>query len=102
MALALRLILLLLLAVALPARTAQAAPWRAQGAVKPEGEDDLDSQPTSKTETLGDAEVKPEGEGDLDSQPTSKTETLGDAEDWYRDMDYLEMLANGGLKQGQS
>ncbi|RMC16801.1 hypothetical protein DUI87_06395 [Hirundo rustica rustica] len=32
MALALRLILLLLLAVALPARTAQAAPWRAQGA----------------------------------------------------------------------
>ncbi|RMB88384.1 hypothetical protein DUI87_35251 [Hirundo rustica rustica] len=144
MALALRLILLLLLAVALPARTAQAAPWRAQGAVKPEGEDDLDSQPTSKTETLGDAEVKPEGEGDLDSQPTSKTETLGDAEvmdqksvhkeelpressgsvaasaaerkemadtntvtdadkaraDWYRDMDYLEMMANGGLKAG--
>ena len=32
MTLALRLFLLLLLAVALPARAAQAAPWRAQGA----------------------------------------------------------------------
>ncbi|RMB93112.1 hypothetical protein DUI87_30433 [Hirundo rustica rustica] len=74
MALALRLILLLLLAVALPARTAQAAPWRVQGA------------------------VKPVVAGDLDSQPTSKTEPLGDVEDWERDMDYLEMMVNGGLK----
>ncbi|RMC04897.1 hypothetical protein DUI87_18072 [Hirundo rustica rustica] len=72
MALAVRLLLLLFLAVALPARAAQAAPWQARRA------------------------AKPVGEGDLASQPTSKTEPLGD--DWERDLDYLEALVEDGLK----
>ncbi|RMB89118.1 hypothetical protein DUI87_34467 [Hirundo rustica rustica] len=42
--------------------------------------------------------AKPMREGDLDYQPISITEPLEDAEDWERDMDYLEMMANGGLK----
>ncbi|RMB88915.1 hypothetical protein DUI87_34681 [Hirundo rustica rustica] len=70
MALALRLILLLLLAVALLARNAQAAPWRAQGAAKILGEGDLDYQPTFRMGPLGDAEV-------MDQKSVQKEELPG-------------------------
>ncbi|RMB89167.1 hypothetical protein DUI87_34429 [Hirundo rustica rustica] len=118
MALALRLILLLLLAVALPARTAQAAPWRAQGAAKPVGEGDMDYQPTFRMEPLEESEVMDQKSVQKEELPggssgsvaasaaerkeMADTNTVTDADkaraDWERDMDYLEMMANGGLK----
>ncbi|RMB89145.1 hypothetical protein DUI87_34494 [Hirundo rustica rustica] len=94
MALALRLILLLLLAVALPARTAQAAPWRAQGAV-------MDQKSVQKEELPGGSSSSVAASA-AERKEMADTNTVTDADkaraDWERDMDYLEMMANGGLK----
>ncbi|CAN8185781.1 unnamed protein product, partial [Coccothraustes coccothraustes] len=80
MALALRLFLLLLLAVALSDRAAQAAPLPARRA-------DLDRDVTNLQELVNDilkilenAGDEPVGEGDLASQPTTRTEPLGDGQ----------------------
>ncbi|RMB99926.1 hypothetical protein DUI87_23334 [Hirundo rustica rustica] len=62
---------------------------------KPVREGDLDSQPTSITEPLEDAEAKPVREGDLDSQPTSKTEPLEDAEVLHQKSVQKEELTGG-------
>ncbi|XP_023801265.1 uncharacterized protein LOC111942338 isoform X3 [Cyanistes caeruleus] len=80
MAFALRLFLLLLLAVALPDRAAQAAPWRAQGADWDGDMGHLEAPGHDGLRPMENAGAKPLGEGDLASQPTSRTEALGDGE----------------------
>ncbi|XP_023801657.1 uncharacterized protein LOC111942808 isoform X2 [Cyanistes caeruleus] len=80
MAFALRLLLLLLLAVALPDRAAQAAPWQAQGADWDRDMEHLEALGHDGLIPMENAGAKPLGEGDLASQPTSRTEALGDGE----------------------
>ncbi|XP_023804069.1 uncharacterized protein LOC111945628 isoform X3 [Cyanistes caeruleus] len=79
MAFPLRLFLLLLLAVALPDRAAQAAPWRAQGADWNHHMDYLEVM-NDGLKFLEDVGAKPLGEGDAAPQPTPRTEPLGDGE----------------------
>ncbi|CAN8185777.1 unnamed protein product [Coccothraustes coccothraustes] len=78
MALALRLFLLLLLAVALSARAAQAAPLPARRADWDQDMDYLEALLGYGLRLLGNAGDEPVGEGDLASQPTTRTEPLGD------------------------
>ncbi|XP_053809344.1 uncharacterized protein LOC128793907 isoform X3 [Vidua chalybeata] len=80
MALALRLFLLLLLAVALPARAAQAAPLQVRGADWDHNLHDLDALLDDSLKMLENAGDNPVAESDLASQPISITEPLGDAE----------------------
>ncbi|XP_023781939.1 uncharacterized protein LOC111928776 [Cyanistes caeruleus] len=90
MAFALHLLLLLLLAVALTDRAAQAAPWRAQGAGEPaasvpfpDWDHDmkyLKALGHDGLRSMENAGVKLLDEGDLASQPTSRTEALEDGE----------------------
>ncbi|XP_023804063.1 uncharacterized protein LOC111945624 isoform X6 [Cyanistes caeruleus] len=79
MAFPLRLFLLLLLAVALPDRAAQASPQRAQGADWNHHMDYLEVM-NDGLKFLEDVGAKPLGEGDAASQPTPRTEALGDGE----------------------
>nr|XP_041573898.1 uncharacterized protein LOC115492415 isoform X2 [Taeniopygia guttata] len=80
MALALCLLLLLLLVVALPARAAQAAPMKAQGA---DWDGDLDYYEAvleNGLKFLDDVGAEPVGEGGAASPPIPITELLGDAD----------------------
>ncbi|XP_023800922.1 uncharacterized protein LOC111941952 isoform X3 [Cyanistes caeruleus] len=79
MAFPLRLFLLLLLAVALPDRAAQAAPWRAQGADWNHHMDYLEVM-NDGLKFLEDVGAKPLGAGDAAPQPTPRTESQGGGE----------------------
>ncbi|XP_023804377.1 uncharacterized protein LOC111945973 isoform X13 [Cyanistes caeruleus] len=79
MAFALRLFLLLLLAVALPDRAAQAAPWRAQGADWNHHMDYLEVM-NDGLKFLEDVGAKPLGAGDAAPQLTPRTESQGGGE----------------------
>nr|XP_021138912.1 uncharacterized protein LOC110356442 [Columba livia] len=93
MALAQRLLPLLLLWVALHARTAQAAPWRARGA-DGGGGPDQSSRLAVGLEPLGRPGPVPVGQGDPGSRPGSRMEALGDAVGLPR----AEYQAEGGKK----
>ncbi|XP_071669441.1 uncharacterized protein [Patagioenas fasciata] len=99
MALAQRLLPLLLLLVALHARTAQAAPLQAQGADRGGGPDQS-SRLAVGLEPLGRPGPVPVGQGDPGSHPGSRMEAPGDAVDVPVGRTFPAPRLDAGLQPG--